>query len=200
MISVAGVNHIDPSGVEALEKYVRGGGGVFFIASATTGADFVDRSLYRDGKGMFPVPLAGPAELTTDPLDNTPDVQSEDHAVFHNIGNRAGYISKIYVKKYFALAKDWNIKSDPAVRVIMRRRNGAPLLVEKNFGRGRVMVLLTSLSSDWNNWYDESLLYAVRKEPRAVSFPQGGRRCRAADWRPEDSCLPVGKVPADGPV
>ncbi len=155
MISVAGVNHIDPSGVEALEKYVRGGGGVFFIASATTGADFVDRSLYRDGKGMFPVPLAGPAELTTDPLDNTPDVQSEDHAVFHNIGNRAGYISKIYVKKYFALAKDWNIKSDPAVRVIMRLRNGAPLLVEKNFGRGRVMVLLTSLSSDWNNWYDE---------------------------------------------
>ena len=94
---------------------------MFFVASATTAADFVNRSLYRDGKGLFPVPLAGPAELTVDPLDNTPDVQSEDHPVFRNIGNRAGYISKIYVKQYFALRQGLECQEAILrVRVIMR--------------------------------------------------------------------------------
>ena len=37
------------------------------------------------------------------------------------------------------------------MRIIMRLRNGAPLLVEKSFDRGRVMVLLSSLSPEWNN-------------------------------------------------
>ncbi len=152
VIAVSGVERVDQAGVEALEKYVREGGGAFFVASATTAPDFVNRALYRDGKGLFPVPLAGPAELNVDPLDNTPDVQSEDHPVFGNIGNRAGYISKIYVKQYFGIAKDWDAKKNLGVRVIMRLRNGAPLLVEKSFGRGRVMVLLTSLSEKWSNW------------------------------------------------
>ena len=152
MISLAGINRIDQAGVEALEKYVKDGGGVFFVASATTAPDFVNRLLYRDGKGLFPLPLAGPQELPEKHLDTTPDVQSEDHPVFYGIPDRVAYLSKILVYKYFAAAKDWDAKVDPRLRVIMRLRNGAPLLVEKGFGRGRVMVLLTSLSSDWSNW------------------------------------------------
>lgn len=152
MISLAGIGRIDKTGVDALEKYVKGGGGVFFVAGATTSVDFVNRWLYREGKGLFPLPLASAQELPEEHLDNTPDVQSEDHPVFANIGNRAGYISKIFIKKYFPVGKDWDARKNPGVRVIMRLRDGAPLLVEKSFGRGRIVVLLTSLSSDWNNW------------------------------------------------
>jgi hypothetical protein len=153
MISLAGIGRIDQAGVDALEKYVKDGGGVFFVAGATTSVDFVNRSLYRNGSGLFPMPLSGPQELPEEHLDNTPDVQSEDHPVFANIGNRVGYISKIFIKKYFPAAKDWDPKKNPGVHVVMRLRNGAPLLVEMPFGRGRIMVLLTSLSSDWCNWY-----------------------------------------------
>jgi hypothetical protein len=152
MICLAGVNQIDRTGVEALEKYVKDGGGVFFIVGATTSADFLTRSLYRDGKGLFPMPLNGPTDLNVDPLDNTPDVQSEDHPVFNNFSNRVAYLSKIFISKYFAAPSEWNAKSDPQLKVIMRLRNGAPLLVEKDFGRGRVIALLTSLSSHWTNW------------------------------------------------
>jgi hypothetical protein len=151
MICLSGVERIDHAGIEALEKYVSDGGGVFFVAGATTSADFVTRSLYRGGKGFFPMPLSSPAELKVDPLDNTPDVQSEDHPVFNNFSERAAYISKVFIGKYLAAPADWDAKSDPRLRVIMRLRNGAPLLVEKDFGRGRVLVLLTSLSSEWSN-------------------------------------------------
>ena len=98
------------------------------------------------------MPLAGPEPLVVDPLDNTPDVQSEDHYVFHNIEHRVENISKIFVQQYFATPGGWKAKRDPAVQVIMRLRNGAPLLVEKDFGHGRVLAFLSTTSGKWNNW------------------------------------------------
>ena len=107
------------------------GGGVFFVTGPLTRGEYVTQDLYRNGKGLFPLPLTGPEPLVVDPLDNTPDVQSEEHYVFHNMDHRVENLSKIFVKQYFAVPAGWNAKSDPSVRVIMRLRNGAPLLVEK---------------------------------------------------------------------
>ena len=152
MISVANVDRIDRTGIDALEQYVKNGGGVFFIAGPNTSGDFVTRSLYRDGNGLFPVPLAGPQPLAKSQLDNTPDVQAIDHPLFYGIPDPVGFFSKINIKDYLATAPSWDAKKDPDVRVIMSLRNKAPLLVEKKFGRGRVLALLTTTSSKWNNW------------------------------------------------
>ncbi|MGO9109244.1 MAG: BatA domain-containing protein [Thermoguttaceae bacterium] len=162
MICVANVGRIERSGVEALEKYVAEGGGVLFVTGPLTRGDHVTRDWYRNGKGLFPVPLAGPEPLLVDPLDNTPDVHSEDHYVFHNMDHRVENISKIFVQQYFATPAGWKPKSDPSLREIMRLRNGAPLLVEKNFGRGRVLAFLSTTSDKWNNW--------LRGSPSFVAF------------------------------
>ncbi len=53
------------------------------------------------------------------------------------------------------MASDWDEKKEPDVHVIMRLRNKAPLLLEKNFGRGKVLALLTTTSTKWNNWAGE---------------------------------------------
>jgi len=152
MICVSNFAKIDRVGVEALEKHVAAGGGVLFVTGPLTRGDLVTRDLYRNGSGLFPMPLTGPEPLVVDPLDNTPDVQSEEHDVFHNMDHRVDYLSMIFVKEYFAAPTAWNAKSDPSLRVIMRLRNGAPLLVEKNFGGGRVLALLSTTSGTWNNW------------------------------------------------
>ena len=177
MICVSNFGKIERSGVEALENYAAAGGGVFFVTGPSTRGDYVTQDLYRNGKGLFPVPLAGPEPLAIDPLDNTPDVQSEEHYVFHNMEHRVENLSKIFVQQYFALPGGWNAKRDPSVQVIMRLRNGAPLLVEKDFGapgtpgapggapstlgrgpgrgHGRVLAFFSTLStsaSKWNNW------------------------------------------------
>ena len=126
---------------------------MFFATGPLTRGEYVTQDLYRNGKGLFPLPLAGPEPLVVDPLDNTPDVQSEEHYVFHNMEHRVENLSKIFVQQYFAAPADWNAKRDPAVRVIMRLRNGAPLLVEKDFGHGRVLAFLSTTSpGKWNNW------------------------------------------------
>ena len=152
MICVTNFGRIDRSGVEALERYVKEGGGVFFAAGPLTRGDDVNRDLYRAGKGLFPLPLTGPEALLVDPLDNTADVQSEEHYVFHNMEHRVENLSKIFVRQYFAAPRDWNVRPDPSVRVIMRLRNGAPLLVEKDIGRGRVLAFLSTTAGKWNNW------------------------------------------------
>src|SRR5690606_7457393 len=38
------------------------------------------------------------------------------------------------------------------VQVIARLRNGAPLVIEKKFGAGRVVAFLTTAAPNWNNW------------------------------------------------
>ena len=104
MICVANVGKIERSGVEALEKYAKEGGGVLFVTGPLTRGEHVTQDLYRNGKGLFPLPLDRPETLVVDPLDNTPDVQSEEHYVFHNMDHRVENISKIFVKQYFAVS------------------------------------------------------------------------------------------------
>ena len=44
------------------------------------------------------MPLSGHEPLLVDPLDNTPDVQSEEHDVFRNMEHRVENLSKIHVR------------------------------------------------------------------------------------------------------
>jgi hypothetical protein len=47
---------------------------------------------------------------------------------------------------------NWQPPVDAAVQVPARLRNGSPLLVERTFGAGRVMVCTTTAAPLWNNW------------------------------------------------
>ncbi len=57
-INLANVERLDVSAVKALEKYVEDGGGVAFFLGDRSDVKFFNNVLYRDGKGLFPVPLA----------------------------------------------------------------------------------------------------------------------------------------------
>ena len=139
--------------MDALEQYVADGGGVFFVAGPQTSGEFVNQALYRQGKGMFPVPLAGPQSLAVDPLDNTPDVQSEDHPCFsrHRQPRRLS-VEDLYQAILCGRPELECHRRQGRSRHHAAAQQGAALLVEKNFGRGRVMALLTTTSNKWNNW------------------------------------------------
>jgi hypothetical protein len=62
-ILLLNVDHLDATAVEALEQYAAKGGGVAFFLGDRTDVRFFNEALYRDGKGVFPVPLAKQAEL-----------------------------------------------------------------------------------------------------------------------------------------
>ncbi|MCX7700271.1 MAG: hypothetical protein N2039_05295, partial [Gemmataceae bacterium] len=56
-IFLLNVPRLSDKATEALERYIRRGGGVAFFLGSETKVDYFDK-LYADGKGIFPVPLA----------------------------------------------------------------------------------------------------------------------------------------------
>jgi hypothetical protein len=73
----------------------------------------------------------------------------------------------VTITRYFAAQKDWEPDPDSSVKVIARLRNRAPLVVERQFGEGRVVAFLTKASplstslGSWNNWGRDNPSYVV---------------------------------------
>jgi hypothetical protein len=158
-IFLANIDRLDPAEIEALENYVRQGGGVAFFAGERTTSDFYNNELYREGEGLFPLPLAQSVQLLVDRLEKVPDLVIDPHPIFAVFaGERNSFLSAVTVDRYFAAPKGWRPDPDSSVRVIAKLRNGAPLVVEKSFGEGRVVTFLTKAAPTetdlgmWNNW------------------------------------------------
>ena len=152
-IYLANVDRLDKSAIDALEQYVAAGGGVAIFLGDRCGTKFINDQLYRGGEGLFPLPVAGRAELLIDRLEKAPDLQVGDHPIFRCLADeRYGFISTVMIHRYFAAPDGWQPDPDSSTRVIAHLRNGAPLAVERPFGKGRVVALMTTAAPVWNNW------------------------------------------------
>ncbi len=167
-IYLLNIGRLDPSAINALEAYVEGGGGVGFFLGELSRADFFNQQLYRDGKGLFPLPLVGPAELSVDRLEKAPDLEVADHPIFSVFaGERNSFLGTVVGGRYFATEKGWLPEPDSSTKVIARLRNKAPLVVERKFGDGRVVAVLTKASpietslGSWNNWGRDNPSFVV---------------------------------------
>jgi len=152
-INLTNVERLDSSAVDALEKYVADGGGVAFFLGDRCRAKYYNDVLYRNGEGIFPVPLVRPTELLIDRLDPAPDVQVGKHFIFRVFAAvRNTFLQTVSVQRYFATPEDWLPPAGSTVRIAARLRNGAPLVVERSFGKGRVVAFLTTAAPTWNSW------------------------------------------------
>ena len=115
-----------------------------------------------DGKGLFPVPLGAAEELKLDYLQKLPDLEVTKHPHLPGLFRRAKQFSHPGERSPLLHGgADWQPEADPAVQVIARLRNGAPLALERRFGRGRVVAFLTTAAPVWNNWARENPSFVV---------------------------------------
>jgi Aerotolerance regulator N-terminal len=143
----------------ALESYVQSGGGVAFFVGPQTDLSFYNDRLYREGKGLFPIPLELPTQLMDRRDEDRPDLEVTDHALFRVLaGRRNGFLPLILIDYYYAVPDRWVPPESGSTQVIARLRNNEPLVVEKKFGAGRIVAQLSKLSSAdtrlgrWTNW------------------------------------------------
>jgi hypothetical protein len=153
VIYLLDIERLEQPEIDALEAYVRGGGGLVFFVGEHTRADFVNSRLYRDGKGVFPAPLVGPTELLVDRAETASDLLAEaNHPVFSLLARQPSVdIDRAIIEKYFAVEKHWTPPPTSETKVVVHLRNGAPLVIESKFGDGRVMAFLTTAAPTWNN-------------------------------------------------
>jgi hypothetical protein len=148
------VEQLDAQEVAPLEAFARGGGGVVFFTGPRTDAERVNRTLHRGGDGLFPVPLAGPVDLLEDPAKvGAPDVVVEEHPVVAVLsGQRNPLLDAVRVDRFMAVQRGYEPPAGSGLRRLLSLRNGAPLVVERTFGDGLVVAVLTTASPAWNNW------------------------------------------------
>lgn len=152
-IFLTNVNQLDASAVAALENFVRSGGGLGIFVGDSTDGRVVNEQLYREGAGLFPLPLTSATHLFVDAVADAPDLQVDDHPVFKVfLGERNSFLSAVKFEKYFGVVKNSDQQLPAGTKVIARLRNGAPLVVERKFGAGRVLAFLSSVAPVWNNW------------------------------------------------
>ena len=180
VIVLANIDRLDKSAIKALEQYAASGGGVAFFLGETSQSKFFNNELYRDGKGIFPLPLKGPAELPIDRLETAPDVQVDKHFIFRIFAERRNtFLQTVMVQRYFAVPDNWQSPADSTVRIVARLRNGAPLAVEQTYGKGRIAAFLTTAAPTWNNWARNPSFVVVLQDLLAyLSQPTAGDATR----------------------
>ena len=147
------VERLDEPEVAALEAYARDGGGVVFFVGPRTKPEVVNRTLHRDGEGLFPLPLAGAVDLLPDAGERRPDVVVEDHPVVAVLaGQRNPLLDAVRIDRYAAMERGWEPADGTGLRRMLSLRNGAPLMVERSFGTGTVAAVLSTAAPTWNTW------------------------------------------------
>lgn len=154
VIYLLDVDRLEQRDIDALEAYVKRGGGLAFFMGDRTQANIYNNRLYRDGKGLFPAPLVGPVDLLIDRSgEPVSDMTGEaNHPVFSLFAGQSNVdIDRVIVERYFAVDKNWKPAEKSTARVVARLRNGVPLAIEQKFGDGRVIAFLTTAAPTWNN-------------------------------------------------
>ncbi len=161
-IYLMNVERLPRGAIEALEGYLAQGGGVGVFLGPRCSVPFYNDALYRAGKGFFPLPLRGQEALLVDRLEKSPDVKVTSHPIFRVLaGQRNSFLSSVTIQRYFSVVDPWPAEVDATVRAVARLRNGAPLVLEREFGHGRVVVFLTTAGPLWNNWARSNPSYVV---------------------------------------
>jgi hypothetical protein len=156
------VDRLDRSALAALEQYVANGGGVGVFLGERSSGQVLNEEWHRQGRGLFPLPVEKPVELPVDYLQRIPDLQVTDHPIFQVFaGTRNNFLPTVIVRRYFSTPRGWRAEPESGVAVIARLRNGAPLVVERRLGRGRVVAFLTTAAPTWNNWARDNPSFVV---------------------------------------
>jgi hypothetical protein len=152
-IWVLDVEHLDAPEIAPLEGFAQAGGGVVFFVGPRTQANHVNAALHREGAGIFPVPLAGAVDLLQQEAAQAPDLVVEEHPVVAVLsGQRNPLLDAVRVDRSFAVERGFEPPAGSGLRRLLSLRSGAPLVVERPYGAGLAVAVLTTAAPTWNNW------------------------------------------------
>ena len=149
------VDSLEASTVNKLETYVQRGGGVAFFAGPNVNRQFYTDQLYRDGAGMFPLPIDAVQEVPAETDQALVDIQPDDHPIFAPaLSVKNSLLDLVEVKTILRPPLQWRPADDSDARVLatVRGLEQWPLVVEKQLGSGRAIAVLTTAGAGWNNW------------------------------------------------
>lgn len=162
LLILANVPQLTRPQVAAVHAFVDAGGGLLIALGDQVKRDFYNAALFAQGKGLLPgslekigepPPLAAGQTPTPIQIDNTslelPWLQS-----FHK--EHQGGLTETRFDKWWTISlSDVAQPAGPtavnnAAVISARLTNGAPFIIERSYGHGRVLLFAAPLDSDWS--------------------------------------------------
>ncbi|HSA27482.1 MAG TPA: BatA domain-containing protein [Phycisphaerae bacterium] len=186
LVILANVNRVNEDTAERLKSYVAAGGGLAVFLGDQVDGDSYNRVLYRDGTGLLPAKLG---ELVTTVADQ-PGVPVGELDAGHSVvrplarGNVDLFVGA-QVFQFVACepatssqpTPDTAVADRPATmpgsdllpgpaRVLIRLADADrhPLLMERPFGTGRVLLCTSTADKEWNDLADRPVFVVLAME------------------------------------
>ncbi len=186
VVVLANVYRLSDPAIELLEQFVRQGGGLLFFLGDQVDADLYNAAFYRDGEGVLPAELT---EVIRGTGVSHLIVADRLHSVMRGLsseGDPLG-ISQIAFFEYFGCVP-FDVTADDPIddsgggssvssdnvearrsrpgRVIARfdDPDEHPAMVERRFGRGRVVLITTAADKEWHQWPDHPTFLPIMME------------------------------------
>ncbi len=146
VILLLNVRALEEKVVDRLRGFVERGGGLFFALG-----DQVDADAYNQAFGaLLPLPLHLPKTLGREGEVSAGALFSDfdfDHPILELFSGAAlEGLSSVRTHRYFLL------QPGESARILATFDDGAPALVEKELGEGRVMLFASTVDRDWSDW------------------------------------------------
>jgi hypothetical protein len=146
LVVLANVERLSEGAVDRLEDYVAGGGNLLVFLGDKVSTAFYNATLAganrREG-GLLPGTIAGKRE---EPVGFIGAINYEHRALSAFQAPKLGTLLGPALT-FKALRVD-----APAQNVLMKASSGAPLLCEKAFGKGKVLLFASTADKDWSDF------------------------------------------------
>jgi hypothetical protein len=156
--------------ITTVRAFVRSGGGLLIFGGNRVDPEAMNRDFGTDPKnGILPAVLSAPTQLDSDPSAVIPLGDADHrHPLFADLPPETlKDLTKIHVLR--ALKAEARAAGGSVVAKLI---NGDPLIVARDAGRGRVLLVTTSADADWGNFPLRPLFLPLMH--RAVQMLAGG--------------------------
>ena len=138
---------LKPDAAARLAAYLAGGGNLVWICGDNVNVEAYNRMNEQAGGQLLPAPLVD--VRVPNPQDRRDSWHvsylDKQHPALGRLAEPASLYESVLVYKHVRMA------AGPQARVLARLDDGEPLLVERNAGRGKVLMLGASAQVDWSN-------------------------------------------------
>ena len=173
----------DEAARQRLETYVRRGGALLLTVGDKTLPDVWNRELWIDGDGLLPAPLDA-ADVRDEPWLQL-DLGENRHPILRDLtdpGNSAFFQSPFF--NGFMKLGDVDPARGSSVVMTYTDLNTRPALVERRFGRGRTLLLTTTIDDLWGKLPGSYVGVALLYETVFVVTSHGNSESNLSAFQP----------------
>ena len=145
VVVLANVPQVTESQAAELEQYVYSGGGLIITLGNLVQARSYNNLLYKDGAGILPAELgdSSSAQATSPTTILGVDL---NHPMLRFLRDRPDPVPVASITRRFPTRQ-----AKPESHTLITLASGQPLLLEARAGRGRVLLLTTTVNADWTS-------------------------------------------------